>query len=443
MQPIPFTYPMDSLAIIAPIIFIVLIISFPLIGFFAGWKRAAFWGGGSLLFYFIGMLIWVYAGSQVVKPIEGLIVQLLQSIEGAESITIDGKLIVSVAAPIWFMFWMGISELFLLINYYAWYKRVVGLKKIKVKDSKTGKITKQYAKVNKKAGTVGYKVGNRLGGVLLLGALTVPSTIAFTQTVYYLTSTTATRSSSSLSTNLYNGLQGLSDGPFNWATYYPSTGEDYDSIFSAMSLINKEITYKDPETGAETTTDMMTYVEDVIGKGVTDLITTVGSVGQETEEGHEVTSKDVADDLSAVAGYWNDLVNQCEDEVTAIFNSENVTEAVNQIIGPIIESTINPEQEGGLLPVSEETYETLFGEDSLFQSYVDDYINKKEIGGNPVEPFVQIEVPQQTIDTMTDLFLDFIDTTLLEEAGIEGYEQTITNSIKNILNLLFLPKETK
>ena len=52
-----FTWPMDSLAIIAPIIFIVLLILFPIIGLLAGWKRAAFWGGGNFLFFVIGLII--------------------------------------------------------------------------------------------------------------------------------------------------------------------------------------------------------------------------------------------------------------------------------------------------------------------------------------------------------------------------------------------------
>lgn len=349
MQPLPFDYPMDSLAIIAPIIFIVLVVAFPLIGIFAGWKRGIFWGAGLLIFYIAGLLIWVFLGETIAKALGNWTTQLISQIMHKQLEPLPTDFVKSILTPFYFLIFMAVSVLILLINYYAWYKRAVGLKKIKVKDKKTGKIHKEYNKVNKKANKTSYKVANKFGGFLTLGLLTLPTTITFTQFAYVTTTTTATRETNNLSSGLYKGLNIFTKKGIEKCFYFKKdTFLDYDSLLSALSMLNKTVKIEDEDVSV---IDVLKYG---IGNGVANIFTSLSDIGVPTEFNIDAGKPD--DELNvnvtvgiepftfdsmwtavdSLAKYWNPTLAEYITEFTSFFASTNVLPTINSVLRPII-----------------------------------------------------------------------------------------------------------
>ncbi len=407
MQPI--NWPIEALNIVPPIIFIVLIVAFPLIGLAAGWKRAAFWGGGSLLFYVIGLLIWRFAGVAIVTPILNMLKDLLKEFLGDKELT--PQLAVSLLAPVWFILFMAVSELILLINYYAWYKRVVGLKKIGVQDKKTGKIKKQYIKVNPKAGTVGYKVGNRLGGFAMLGLLTLPTTIAFTQAIYCGVTSSSTRTNNKLSANIYKGLLKLSEGPFGWLTYSTQTCRDFDAAYSALVLMNSQIGDK----------DIMSYIEQDITNNIKDVMAGI----QEMDIGQTGGEEDVAESINNLAESWNTLVDAYPDEIGAVFSSSNAVELVKQFM---------PEDVASELIIDSTNIDNI---EAIMNDLIPQYISGS-IGGKEIEPLKQIEITEESFNSFTTFFVDLITFNGGSEEEIEELKEVTANSMKDIISLVFI-----
>lgn len=428
MQPI--NWPIEALNIVPPIIFIVLIVAFPLIGLAAGWKRAAFWGGGNLLFYIIGLLIWRFAGAAIIAPFKDKIIELIQQL--VEGLVVTDQLIASILAPVWFLIWMFASEIILLINYYAWYKRVTGLKKIGIQDKKTGKIKKQYTKVSPKAGTVGYKVGNRIGGVLLLGALTVPTSMAFTQTMYCALTSSTTRKANNLSDNLYKGIEKLNDGPFNWLSFMPTSCHDFDAIYAGFAAMSTEveITYIDPQTQEEKTVtgNIIQVAEEAIGASVTEIMTDFG-------EGTQPSKQDIGNTVNAVGDVWNQLNQQAPEVLESIFNSGNATELVGQMLNIGVEETFE---------IDDTTFNNIFAEETGFldQILTEFQSESHSIGGVVINDITPIVTSQECIDNLSNIFLDKIDTSGLSGSDEEkaAKEAAIKETMDGILKILFQAK---
>lgn len=174
-------YPLQQLVYIAPILFIVMMIGFPIIGVFSGWKRAAYWGGGNILFYLIAIIIWVCANQSICNSIT----QLINNIIGGKlPININTKIVSSLIAPIFFLIVVLLGNSILLINYYAWFKRVVGLSKYKTikKKSSSGVVTKKVVLIENNYSKK-YKIMNMLIGGVGMGALMAP--IVFLQLMCY------------------------------------------------------------------------------------------------------------------------------------------------------------------------------------------------------------------------------------------------------------------
>lgn len=404
-------WPIEALNIIPPIIFIVLVIAFPLIGLAAGWKRAAFWGGGNLLFYLIGLMIWRFAGEAIVTPILAKLKELLAQFLGDKELT--PQLAASLLAPVWFLLWMMVSELILLINYYAWYKKVVGLKKIAIKDKKTGKIKKQYTKVSSKAGTVGYKVGNRLGGVALLGVLTLPTTIAFTQLAYCGVTSSATRKNNNLSANIYKGLLKLSEGPFGWLTYSTQSCRDFDAAYSALILMNAQI--------GDEGKDIITYMEEDVFGGIEDIMEGI----QTMDEGGPSAGKDeVVEAINTFADNWNTLVEEYPEEISAVFSSPNAIDLVQQFIPPI---------EDTILTIDSDNIDDIVGDNGYINTLIQEYFSE-ESGIIQVQ---QVEITEEAYNSFTDFFINMI-TFEGTDTEIEENKEKATNSMKDIISLLFV-----
>ncbi len=385
-------YPIESLAIVAPVIFVILVVAFPLIGVLAGWKRAAYWGGGNFIFYILGLIIWVLAGNAIAAALKPMITNLLSSL--VQGLTVTDQLIASVISPVWFILFMAVSELILLINYYAWYKKVVGLKKIQVK-TKNGMV-KQYAKVNKKADTVGYKVGNKLGGAALLGILTLPTTMAFTQVIYNGTTSASTRAKNGFSSGLYNGLLNISTGPFSWLAYSPQTCYDFDALFSALALINVTV----PGGGT-----LLNYIETTVPS---EIQTIMENISSETKE----QAGEAVEDLVLT---WNTLVEDYPNEISGLFSSPNAIDLVKQMM---------PEQ----------TFE-IVDEDPIttMQDLVAEYEATGEIGGIKIGDLNQITITEEGFNSFTDFFYD-----LIEIKATDVNPDDVKNCMKDIISIIFL-----
>lgn len=393
-------YPIESLAIVAPVIFVILVVAFPLIGVLAGWKRAAYWGGGNFIFYILGLIIWVLAGNAIAAAIKPLLANLFSSLTGGKEVS--DQVVVSLLAPVWFILFMAVSELILLINYYAWYKKVVGLKKIQVK-TKNGMV-KQYAKVDKKANTVGYKVGNKLGGAALLGILTLPTTMAFTQVIYNGTTSPKTRANNAFSSGLYNGLLKISTGPFSWLAYSSQSCYDFDAIYSSLTLLNLTIEGK----------SIMECIEDTVA---TDIQTIMDGLQQET--GSDIKISAAVNDL---ADFWNDLAAEHPEEISGVFSSSNALELVKQMM---------PENFEPQIEVGSENVEVLVDE---MWELIDGYEHGK-IGDTPIEKLQQVNITEESFNSFTNFFVDMLE---FDSEITSDDKEKVVNCMKDIISLVFI-----
>lgn len=324
-------YPLEQLAIVAPILFIVLMVAFPLIGVLAGWKRAAYWGGGNFVFYVIGMLVWRFTSGGIVN----LFAPLIQSlIPGNPDIT---KIAASVAAPVFFLIIFLVGNLLLLLNYYIWAKRVMGLKKykkVKKEDPKTHKVTK--IKVQAQAQhSKGYKVMNRVVGGVGMGLLMVPSTIGLTEATFFATTSATTRKNNALANNLYNMLIDF-DQKVSWFSYYgKNTAKDYDALFAGLSMKSKTIdTWYNPKTGKEEPASGIDALSKTLDYGISEIVNVTFD-----EEGTPDKMAKAADEM---VKSWNSIMeSELSTDMEALFNSENATEIVKDILGIETQETLD------------------------------------------------------------------------------------------------------
>lgn len=312
------TYPLDQLVIIGPILFIVLMVAFPVIGVFGGWKRAAYWGGGNFLFYIIGLLIWRYTSGGIVNLFLPLLQQLTQQADFS-------KIAVAIAAPAYFLIVMIVANLFLLINYYAWFKRVAGLKKVKTvkKTDRKGNVIKTKVAVEHNYST-GYKVMSHVVGGVGMGALMLPSTFAFTQAVMYTTTSVTTRKNSSFASSIYDMLFDVND-KMSWLSYYSSdTPKDYDALFAGLAMRQKKINIQLPGSDEEKPMTVIDAVSGTFSEGIGDIYEVIqGGGGQEA---------DIKESIGELANSWNTIVEQASDELSALFNAEDATEVMQGLL---------------------------------------------------------------------------------------------------------------
>lgn len=324
-------YPLEQLAIVAPILFIVLMVAFPLIGVFAGWKRAAYWGGGNFVFYVIGMLVWRFTSGGIVN----LFAPLIQSlIPGNPDIT---KIAASIAAPVFFVIIFLVGNLLLLLNYYIWVKRVMGLKKykkVKKEDPKTHKVTKIKVQVQAQH-SKGYKVMNRVVGGVGMGLLMVPSTIGLTEATFFATTSASTRKNNALANNLYNMLIDF-DQKVSWFSYYgKNTAKDYDALFAGLSMKSKTIdTWYNPKTGEEEPASGIDALSKTLDYGISEIVDVTLKQGG--------TAKEMAEAADEMVKSWNSIMeSELSTDMEALFNSENATEIVKDILGIETQETLD------------------------------------------------------------------------------------------------------
>lgn len=416
-------WPIQTLAVLPAVVFIILMIAFPIIGLFAGWKRGLYWGGGTLLFYLIGLLIWRFAGVAIIAPFKDQLTQWIQEIADAP-IEVTPELLASVAAPVWFLIMMIFGELVLVINYFTWFKKVAGLKKIKVKDPKTKEVVKVYpnqAQINK-----GHGIINKLGGFAALGLLTIPTTAAFTQTLYCTMTSPTTRSENQATQDVYKFLMSMNDGPFSWLAYSSNTIHDFDAIFSALDLYTKEITITYVDDSGKTH-EVSGNIVEVIDEAIAGSVKEVMSEISETDD---LVLSDLGESINEISKVWNKIEEAGGASLESLFNSENATELVGQVVNEIVEDTYT---------IEDDDFNALFDEETgVVTEILKEYQEYGTIGDVKIENINQIPTTQECIDNLVDVFMGKIDTTKLTDP--ENQIPVLEETVDGILKILFQVK---
>lgn len=377
-------YPLQQLVYIAPILFLIMMVAFPIIGVFGGWKRAAYWGGGNFIFYIIGMLIWTFAN----KSMAGGVDDFIKGIIGGK---IDGdfsKIAASVLAPIFFVGVIFVANIFLVINYYAWFKRVAGLSKYKTvkKTNKNGTVIKTKVMVQHNYSTK-YKVMNMVVGGVGMGALMLPTTFAMTNALFFTTTSYRTRANSKFASKIYDATAST-DYKIDWFSYYSNTTDsaaDFDALFAALDMMNTKIHFKSPHSDKEKDTDIIGALSDTLNEGLGDIYQ---SIAYNNDEGTDV----VKEAYRGLATSWNDLIKQAGIlPLTMLFNSANAAQVFAQIV------TASADAKD--LALDHQKIEKYYkGDTSLFAQMIDLYYKGE------LEPKItkRIDVNQESYDHMVD-----------------------------------------
>lgn len=385
-------YPIQSLTFIAPLFFMLLMLGIPVVGVFAGWKRAAYWGGGTFFFFLLGVIIWKAGG----QGMSNAVVNLLNNWLNGTGATITSKLAASLAAPFIFLIITLIGEIILIINYYTWFKRVSGIKKdIEIKKQyKQQKAKKKKLPKNAKGWsamqlTTKGKIINMACGGAGMALLIAPSSVAFTQALMYTTTSVSTRANSKFSSALYNSLQGTA-AAFSWMSYYGNadTGKDYESLFGLLALSNQQVTYTyydatgNLQTGTGSIAEAMT---NVISGGIQTVIKQTTEGGDTKEE--KVTAAETS--ITNFAHQWNGLIANNQDPVNAVFGSENVSDVLKTVIGTNVKEkqTLTADQ------IKNDYLST----NSVFQTVYNNYAGRAE-----ADKLIQVPVSQTTFNNIVD-----------------------------------------
>lgn len=413
------TYPLDQIVIIAPILFLVMMVAFPIIGVFGGWKRAAYWGGGNFLFYCIGLIIWVFAHGAMANTI----VDLIKKIVGQSGEADFTKLAASVLAPIYFIGLLLVSNLILLINYYAWFKRVAGLSKWKTvkKKDKNGNVVKTKVKAQANTSTR-YKVINMTVGGVAMGALMLPTTFAFTNALFFTTTSYKTRPKSSFASSFYNALVGT-DCSMSWLSYYSNVNDcakDYDALFAALAMKNEKITIHLPGTpeGELVEESLVDALADTLNEGL-------GQIYTETRINEESPIGDIIKAVNDMIASWNLIVNQAYVSMIALFNSPNGTQVVCQLVTG---NAILDPSEKMTHDVLEKRYT---GPDAVFPQAVDLYMK-----GDPrfEQEARRIPVSQASFDNMVEALVNLY---VFDETEQPGDKDAFRVCMGQLLSMLF------
>jgi len=371
---------------IAVLIFVILIIAFPIIGAKAGWKKAAYWGGSNLVFYIIGTLIYRFAGTNIATSLAPKFLEIFTKM-GFQGLTVDQVLAFtkSLIGPALFLVVFIGGNLILLINYYAWFKKVSGIsregyaKKIvkrAKKNTTVAKIDKNDKKVIKykvteadlvKVQSKGYKGLNRAVGCFGLWFAMIPSTIALSQAVIYTTSSQATRRGDTIWHSIgkwsYKVLNTVNTKA-SWFSFYAGepVGDDYNSLMSLLRVGTQLCPdwydsstkiywwyYPDGKSTEmipiDTTTmkNSLTVINTVEGKTIGNLFTKICEVNAATTT-VEISEK--VDELLKVFNNtmysWNRCSEALDNDIIGLYMSDNLLKMVPQLIpAPTSQTLIN------------------------------------------------------------------------------------------------------
>lgn len=421
-------YPIEGLTWIAPILFLVLMIGFPIIGVFGGWKRAVYWGGGNFLFYVIGLLIWTFAGNAIIEPIKPLIQQLFSQL-GTTDLT---NIVRSIVAPVFFIIVLFLANIILVINYYAWYKKVVGLSKYKTVKKKTKEGVVKMKVQNKVQLSTSGKVVNMVVGGIAMSALMLPTTFAFSEAVSMATTSYKTRQTNKFSSGVHNALV-ATDKKINWFSYYSGSAEDFDALFGTLNLMNDQVKLKLPGEGQEefegTALEALGRVMD---EGLGEIFKwTTDEEGEYEIKGFPTKQDAILYSADQLAISWNALMSQASDNLIPLFNSGHATEIVRQIIG-----VSSGSDDTTLTSVTIQNY---IGEDCTFAKTVEAFNGGsctyiKDGQTYPMHQFEKIDVSQECYDNVANAVYSSYQFT---DDVTEEQKQIFKDRMNQMMDLLF------
>lgn len=406
-------YPLQSLVIVAPILFIVLMIAIPLIGLAGGIKRALYWGGGNFIFYAIGLGVWFASNGAIGNLLGDLISKLSNNVLTKEQVAELGA---SVAAPVFFIIHLLIANLILLLVYLIWFRKWAKIGKYSVNDKRT-----QYP--------LSTRIGHRAAATVALPLLMLPTTFTFTQGVFFLTTSRATRSENKMAKNLYNGLLKISND-FHWFSYYgmTDTAKDFDALFSALSMLNKKILMPD---GTEK--PVIDALGETIQGGFSNIFDNLNNPGWKDEKQEYDLAGTMVDIVDDVAEKWNCIVDGAGEDVVAIFTSNSATEAIVGILG----LNTGDDDFGKLDP---NTFYDVYGSEGVFARAMDAYESGQWIieGHEPIQfetELKKMEISSSAYNNLVESMKGFYDTTAIE--GYPGMMETFDTRINQLVNLIF------
>ena len=418
-------YPMSSLAVIAPIIFFVLLAAFPLIGVFGGWKRAAYWGGGNFVFYCIGLIIWAAAGSSIVSKLESLVRNMISSLGDKGDIT---NLIKPLVGVLFFLIVVFLANIILVINYYAWAKKVMKIKQDKEKWANKPNMSQAQAQARTK-----YNIINKVCGGVGMTALMFPTLLVGTSVVCVATTSVNTRDG--FTASFHDWLMSCSDGMGGFSYLPNGAGRDIDAMFSTLSLTSKKITYIDVsgETVEKTALEALT---DTFSNGISGIV----DATKETSKTPTEQVAGVEESMNKFAVSWNSIVDQAGSDVGAVFSSDNMAGLVKSVIG-----------DDKSFEVTAGNYENFT---KRFEQFVDIYdepasggfhTGKVEVTeeGQTTEVTVKlatmetVDVPSSAADALEDAIIDMIK---FGDGVPEDKKSEIENNIAKFVLLIVNPK---
>ncbi|XQP55828.1 MAG: hypothetical protein ACOQNY_00300 [Mycoplasmoidaceae bacterium] len=402
-------FPAQGLAIIGPILFIVLMIAFPVIGVFGGWKRAAYWGGGNLVFYLLGLGIWAGAHAALGNAMLGWLSSVIPDFP-ADKLKDFAS---SITAPIFFLIVVVAGNLFLLLNYYFWFKRVA---KIRRKDD-------QANLDNNTLPSKKYRIISMVAGGVGMPVLMLPTTLSATQAAMFVTTSAATRKNNAFANGLYNGLAKLSES-FGGLSYYGITksAEDFDALWAAQGLTK---TLDEPIPSPSGGTPLTGTVQEVMGQvfqdGIGNIVTKVTTPGTKEE-----TETNVANSINGLTGSWNAIIEAAGSTLIPLFESESFTKVIKDVFGDYPTSEITKDE-----------INNYFGEGKIFDVVYTAYIENGEIQGIPFDDINQVSVSTKCIDNIQDA----LETFYTFSADVTSDEQTLfTSKVRLIIELMFKAK---
>lgn len=383
-------FPAQGLAIIGPILFIVLMIAFPVIGVFGGWKRAAYWGGGNLVFYLLGLGIWAGAHAALGNAMLGWLSSVIQDFP-ADKLKDFAS---SITAPIFFLIVVVAGNLFLLLNYYFWFKRVA---KIRRKDD-------QANLDNNTLPSKKYRIISMVAGGVGMPILMLPTTLSATQAAMFVTTSAATRENNAFANGLYNGLAKLSES-FGGLSYYGITksAQDFDALWAAQGLKSVDIEIKTP--GATSPTTMS--VGEALSK------TLIDGFGHIIDKAKDETKGILTENVNQMTESWNTLTTDAANIIYPIFNSESASKLIKEIVDPdtpipMADTDIAPFLDGGRF-------------DLAYQAY----INGEPFEDVPFEEITRVPVSKVSFDNIYEQMISLYNYTGSSSDNWEKFETKI------------------
>lgn len=417
-----YTYLPQALGVIGPILFLLLLLSIPVIGVFGGWKRAAYWGGGNFIFYLIGMLIWKGFSKAIAKPFVSFVASLIsQYVLSIDYLNVT----VALVAPFYFLIVILVANIILVANYYIWVRSYIGIVKYeKVQHTRANGLTtveyvKQKPKFDKKTKIINYVIGG-----VGLPLLTMPCIFTATQAVMMTTTSNLNRQHSGFVRGFYNFVSSASENN-NWASYYASTNsfEDYDAVFSTLNMFKTYLEMTLPDGSQVVHTPALDATSQTIELGLGQIFDELNSTG---DIGYVMQS--AIEEFNLLANSWNQLISLQKANLQALFNSYDFSYNIRDVLGI---TKIHP------VTINRDNINYFIGEESNLNTF----INAFQEGSYEERQFDEIERLDVKEDCLNNIRSNYCDSFQFDRITAKKLdEQEIIQckeALSKMVNLIF------